>query len=155
MSLLTPEIEALIGVEYPPVVYRVDESTIRLWARAAGYTDPVFYDEEYARKAGHRALPAPPGFMGHERFGPHDELGTSGPPIWELNPRALHRLNGGTKCEYLSTMYAGDVLVATGKLVDITEREGSVGEMLIIKRETTFRRKGEPVMIHTYTAINY
>jgi len=155
MSLITPEIRELVGVDYPPVVYHLDESAIRLWARAAGHTDPVFYDEEYAREAGHPSLPAPPGFVGHERFGPSEELSTRGPPIWELNPKAPRRLNGGTEYEYPAIAYAGDVLVATGRIIDISEREGAIGKMLIVKRETTFRRNGVPVVIQRYTAFNY
>ena len=155
MSLITPEIEGLIGVDYPPIEYYVDEAALRLWARAVGYTDPVFYDREDAGEAGHPSLPAPPGFVGHQRYRPEADLGAGGPPIWDLNPRAPRRLNGGTEYEYLATVYAGDVLVATGRIIEVKEAKGSVGEMLIVKRETTFRRAGEPVVIQIYTAINY
>ena len=155
MSLITPEARELIGVDYPPVLYDVDKSAIRLWARAVGYTDPIFYDEEAARRAGHRSVPAPPGFLGHERYGPVEAIGAKGPPIWDLNSAAPRHLLGGNEIESLAPVCAGDVLVATSRITDIKERRGSVGDMLIASREITFRRDGVPVLIHRTTAITY
>jgi acyl dehydratase len=155
VSLITPEMLLLVGVDYPPVVYDVDKSAIRLWARAVGYTDPVFYDEEVAHRQGHPSLPAPPGFLGHERYGPVEAIGAKGPPIWDLNPDAPRHLLGGNEIESLAPVYAGDVLVATARITDIKERRGSVGDMLIASREITFRRDGVPVLIHRTTAITY
>jgi hypothetical protein len=145
----------LLGVDYPPVFFDVDNSAIRLWAMAAGYTDPVFYDDEEARRAGHPAIPAPPGFLGHERYAPGAEIGSKGPPIRGLNPRLTRSLNAGTEYEYLATVYAGDVLEATTRIVDFQERSGSIGEMLIISRETTYRRNDDIVAIVRAKAINY
>lgn len=155
MSLITGEMRTLLGVDYPPVTFDVDKSAIRLWAMAAGYTDQVFFDEEAARRAGYPALPAPPGFLGHERYGPDAEIGSKGPPIRGLNPDLTRSLNAGTNYEYLATVYAGDVLEATTRIIDFQEREGSIGKMLIISRETTYRRQGEPVAIVRARAINY
>ena len=155
MSLITDEMRELLGVDYPPTTYDVDKSAIRLWALAAGYTDPVFYDEDRAHRAGRPSLPAPPGFLGHERFGPEQDIGSKGPPIRGLNPRLTRSLNAGTEYEYLKAVYAGDVLVATTRIVDFQERVGSMGEMLIISRETTYCRGDEPVAILRAKAINY
>ena len=155
MSVIPPKAQDLIGVDYPSVVYDVDRSAIRLWARAVGYTDPMFYDEEHARKAGHPSLPAPPGFLGHERYGPEGEIGSKGPPVWTLNPALPRRLLGGTEFEYLATVYAGDVLVATSRITDLQERAGSLGPMLIVNHETVYRRNGEPVVVKRATAITY
>ena len=155
MSLITDEMRQLLGVDYPPVVFDVDRSAIRLWARAVGYTDPVFYDEDSARRAGHPRLLAPPGFLGHARYGPDQEIGSTGPPIRGLNPRLARSLNGGTEYEYIANVYAGDVLVATTRFIDFKERRGKMGDMLILSRESTFRRDGEPVVLMRATVINY
>jgi len=155
VSLITDEMRKLLGVDYPPVYYDVDRSAIRLWAMAVGYTDPVFYDEEEARRVGHPALSAPPGFLGHERYAPGVEIGSKGPPIRGLNPQLTRSLNAGTEYEYLATVFAGDVLEATTRIVDFQQRTGSIGEMLIISRETTYRREGEIVAVLRAKAINY
>ena len=149
-SAITDEIRALIGKESPPVVYEVDKTTLRAFARACGYTDPLFYDEPFAKSKGYRSLPAPPGFLGHAVFDPHADSGM------QRVPTSLTRvLNGGTECEYLDTVCAGDTLIATTRLADVYERRGSLGLMLFTTRETVYRRDGKAVAIFRGTIINY
>jgi N-terminal half of MaoC dehydratase len=152
-ALITPELEALVGEEWPPVVHEVDRTGIRMWARAVGIVDPVFHDEEVARAQGFERMPAPPGFMGVPRTTPGEP--EPGPPIRGLHPDLTRSLNGGTEYAYRSPVMAGDELVATTAIVEIKERTGSVGPMLLITRETTFRRDGEVVAVLRATAINY
>jgi hydroxyacyl-ACP dehydratase HTD2-like protein with hotdog domain len=98
-------------------------------------------------------MPAPPGFMGVPRTMPGEP--EPGPPIRGLHPDLTRSLNGGTEYAYRSPVMAGDELVATTAIVEIKERTGSVGPMLLITRETTFRRDGEVVAVLRATAINY
>jgi hypothetical protein len=152
-ELITEELRELIGREWPSVVFDVDATSIRMWARAVGYTDPVFYDEEVARARGFAGLPAPPGFVGTPRF--HPDAAEPGPPIRGLHPDLTRSLNGGTGFEYRAPVLAGDTLEATTKIVDLQQRHGSVGEMLIITRETIYRRGEETVVTMRATVINY
>ncbi|MGH2702223.1 MAG: FAS1-like dehydratase domain-containing protein, partial [Actinomycetota bacterium] len=78
-----------------------------------------------------------------------------GPPIRGLHPDLLRSLNGGTEFEYRSPILAGDELVATTTITDIKERTGSIGPMLLITRETTYRRSDESVALMRATVINY
>ncbi|MEE8347634.1 MAG: MaoC family dehydratase N-terminal domain-containing protein, partial [Dehalococcoidia bacterium] len=65
-------------------------------------------------------------------------------------------LNGGTDVEYLDTVCAGDVLTATGKLVDLSERQGRLGPMLITVTEFTYRNQdGKVVARMRGTGIQY
>ncbi len=152
-TLVTPELEALIGKEWPPVIHEVDRSGIRMWATAVGINDPVYHDEAVARERGFERLPAPPGFMGVPRRMPDEP--EPGPPIRGLHPELTRSLNGGTKFIYQAPVLAGDELVATTAIVEIKERSGSVGRMLLITRETTYRRAGETVALLRATVINY
>ena len=152
-ELITPELRALIGKEWPPVIYEVDRTGIRMWASAVGLEDPVYHDEEAARERGFERLPAPPGFVGFPRTRPGDPV--PGPPIRGLHPDLVRSLNGGTEFEYRSPILAGDELVATTKITDIKERSGSIGRMLLITRETTYRRSDESVALMRATVINY
>lgn len=153
-DLVTPALRAMIGETWPPVLYEVDRTSIRRWARAVGIDDPVYHDEAVARDQGYEHLPAPPGFLGVPRLLPGDP--EPGPPIRGLHPDLTRSLNGGTEFEFRSAVLAGDELVATTSIVDITEREsGSIGPMLIITRETTFDRDGETVAVVRATVINY
>ena len=151
--LVTPELRALIGKEWPPVVHEVDRTGIRMWANAVGIDDPVFHDEEVARARGFERLPAPPGFLGVPRRMPGEP--EAGPPIRGLHPDLGRSLNGGTEFEYRAPILAGDELVATTQIVEIKERSGSVGRMLLITRETDYRRSGETVALLRATVINY
>jgi len=152
-GLVTPELEALVGTAWPPVVHEVDRTGIRMWARAVGIDDPIFHDEAAAREAGYERLPAPPGFMGVPRRMPGDD--EPGPPIRGLHSDLTRSLNGGTEYEYRSAVMAGDELVASTTISDVKERSGSVGPMLLITRETTYRRGDDIVAILRATVINY
>jgi acyl dehydratase len=50
---------------------------------------------------------------------------------------------------------AGDRLSATTRIVEVKQREGSIGRMLLITRETTYRRGEETVATLRATVINY
>ncbi|HXF56211.1 MAG TPA: MaoC family dehydratase N-terminal domain-containing protein [Actinomycetota bacterium] len=152
-DLITEEIRSLIGVEWPPVVYEVERTGIRMWARAVGIEDPVFHDEAEARRRGFERLPAPPGFLGVPRVLPGQP--EPGPPIRGLNPRLQRSLNGGTEVELCAPILAGDELVATSRIVEVKQRAGRVGPMLIITRETAFRRGQATVARVRATVINY
>jgi hypothetical protein len=152
-SVLTPDIKALIGRPWPAIIYEVDRTGIRAWARAVGYDDPVYYDESVALARGYPRLPAPPGFLGVPRFRPGEP--EPGPPIRGLHPELQRSVNGGTELEYHATVFAGDELVATPVFIDIKERKGSLGQMLILTREVRFERHGELVATLTATVINY
>jgi hypothetical protein len=152
-GLVTPELEALVGKEWPPVIHEVERTGIRMWARAVGIDDPIFHDEAAARERGYERLPAPPGFMGVPRRMPGED--DPGPPIRGLHPDLTRSLNGGTEYEYRSTVMAGDELVANTMISEIKEREGSVGPMLLITREATYRRGDDVVAILRATVINY
>jgi hypothetical protein len=152
-ALVTAELRAMIGQTWPPVVYEVDRPGIRMWANAVGITDPVFHDEAVAVECGFERLPAPPGFLGVPRHMPGDP--DPGPPIRGLHPDLERSLNGGTEFEYRAQVYAGDELVASTTIVDMKERTGAVGSMLLITRETVFRRGDEDVALLRATVINY
>ncbi|HEU4760258.1 MAG TPA: MaoC family dehydratase N-terminal domain-containing protein [Dehalococcoidia bacterium] len=154
-SLITSDMQAAIGRESPPVTYELDRHACRLFARAVGYSDPIHFDEEAARAAGYRDIPAPPGFLGHPVYNPGR---TAGPGYASLRfDTPLKRiLNGGTDIEYLADVCAGDVLTATTRLADIKEREGNMGPMLITTTETTFRnQQGDVVAVQRGTLIQY
>jgi hypothetical protein len=124
-----------------------------MWARAVGIDDPVYHDEAVARQRGFERLPAPPGFLGVPRRMPGEP--EAGPPIRGLHPELTRSLNGGTEYEYRTAVMAGDELVATTAITELKERDGSVGRMLLITRETTYRRDDDVVAILRATVINY
>lgn len=155
-SLITDEMRAFVGQEMEPRTYEVDKSSVRMFARAVGHTDLVYYDEEEARKQGYRSLPAPPGYLGTPIFDPR----TVDPGPARIGPppaRELTRLlNGGTEIEHFADICAGDVLTARMHVANYEERKGSIGDMLITTSKTTYtNQQGEVVAIATGTMIRY
>jgi hypothetical protein len=156
-SLITDEMRARIGVKSPGSRLEIDKTMVRLFARAVGHTDPVYYDEGAAKAAGYRSLPCPPGYMGTPVFNPRARQADLGPMSLPDSPVKLTRiLNGGTEYEYLGDICAGDVLTSTSYISDLAEREGSIGRMLIVTSKTDYTNQdGKLVAISTGTLIRY
>ncbi len=155
-SVITDEMRAAIGKESDPTVMEVDKTMCRLFARAVGHTDLIFYDEAVARQRGYRSVVAPPGFLGTPVYQPR------GPQIeGEMMGRGFATpyrrvLNGGTEYEYFDTICAGDTLTVRSKISGFSERSGSLGPMLITNRETTYTNQDGKVVAKMYgTVIQY
>ena len=135
-SVMTDEMRAAIGRESEPVTHEVDNTGCRQFARAVGYTDPIFYDEAAAKARGYRSIVAPAGFLGHPVTIP-GKSAPRGPEALGFQTNLKRVLNGGTDFEYVADVCSGDVLTGTMKISDIAEREGRLGQMLVVSTETT------------------
>jgi hypothetical protein len=139
---ITDAMKALIGKKSSPWTWELTTTSVRAFARGVGYTDPVYFDVEAARKAGYRNLPAPPTYLGTPIFIPGQSDDTfsgplgSGPTLEHGLPNVL---DGGTETEYFDTICAGDALTVTSHLAGLDVRESkSIGKMLIVSNETNF-----------------
>lgn len=162
-SVITGEMRAAIGVEGPPTVMEVERTNCRMFARSVGHADPIFYDEAAAKARGYRGVVAPPGFLGTPIFKP----GGGGAVPGEIGGRAFavpykRILNGGTDYEYFpdapngDTICAGDTITARTKIAGFEEATGSLGPMLITRRETTYTNQNGKVVAKMYgTLIQY
>ena len=154
-SVITDEMREAIGKESAPTTLEVDKTGCRMFARAVGHTDLIFYDEEYAKSKGHHGIVAPPGFFGTPAFKPGGGR-SEGPPARGFSIPYKRVLNGGTEYEYLDSVCAGDRLTSTTKISGFTERKGSIGPMLITERETTYTNQaGNVVAKMLGTTIQY
>ena len=161
-SVITQEMRDAIGVESAAATYEVTSTNVRMFARAVGYDDPIYYDRKEAQRRGFRDLPAPPGFFGTPAFDPktsNPTFGTTrGSQPWARSPYTLI-LNGGTDVEYMhQTVVAGEELTAVSTLERLTERysEALGGPMLIQVLATSFRNSGNrTVAVVRSTSISY
>jgi len=150
-SVITDEMRSMIGVESEPSVFEIEKEPIRRWAEAIGDSNPLYRDEEYAKKKGYRSIIAPPGFIAQYAY-----------PVKAGQGRVRFRspfarmLNGGNEYEFFKPIQAGDILTSTTKLAELFEREGRMGKMLFIISETTYKNQdGEMVAIQRGTGISY
>lgn len=137
-SAITDELRSMIGMTTEPVIHEVERGAIRRYADAIDDPNPLFRDVEYARGTKYGELICPPGFFGWaiKGGGVMELLGTVGAAVMRAGmPRIL---DGGVDYEFLLPIRAGDTLTSTGKFVDIREREGRSGKMLVLTLENTF-----------------
>jgi acyl dehydratase len=151
-SLLNEEMKNKLGVEIGPQRYEIEKGMIRKYAAAIEASNPLWRDDEYARKSPYGALIAPPTLLVDAcHLCEQDEwvMGVGGPEV--------KLLNGGMEQENFKTVKAGDVIYVTGKLVELNERESKkLGKMLIMVLERTFKNQnGEIVAKGRFNFIKY
>ena len=157
---LTDEMRSQIGKESPPYTLEVTSTSVRAFARGVGYTDPVYYDREAARRAGYRDLPAPPTYLGTPVFIPglsDDTFSAPKAARQGIQHGLKGLLDGGTETEYYDTICAGDTLAVVNRIVGLDVRSSpTLGKMLIMTTESTYtNQNGAKVAVQRGQAIFY
>ncbi len=150
-SLITDTMRARVGMASEPWTNEVDRAAARLFARAVGYTDPMYYDIDAARGRGFRDIPAAPGFFGIPVYDPNKTSAAT--QINYDEPWQTGRLNGGTEVEYLSPICAGDVIEARRRVISYTQRVSRLGPMVVLREDVEYRREGELVAVEHDTIL--
>ncbi len=123
--MIPEEAKQFIGRTGPPVIRHVEKGAIRRYAEAVGNDNPLYYDEEYARKTKYGSIIAQPGFWGWPTKPPSSSTGLA-EIVGELQ-EALARggfpriLDGGISYDFFLPVRAGDILVATPKVTSMSE----------------------------------
>ncbi|MEU8343296.1 Acyl dehydratase [Actinomadura meyerae] len=158
MSLLTEEMKALVGRE---VVYTAPEelgrASIRYFAEAVGDANPLYTDDAYAREHGYPGVVAPPTliFETNQYTGlRRDDDGFAG-HSWHLDVPGTRLVRGGNAYTFHRPVRPDDVVTATWRITDITERVNARGQaMLIVTSTATYTdRHGEPLAANEETLI--
>jgi acyl dehydratase len=142
-TLVPPEATAMIGqVTAGPVSALVTAREAQRYAQAVDDLNPVYFDEDAARAAGHRTLIAPPTFLEH--------VVVQGRGVGEMRVDGLFRdptskglalkrvMFGGQEWEFLAPAHVGDTVTAVQHLTDITEKDGAKGPFVLVTWEWTF-----------------
>jgi acyl dehydratase len=109
-----------IGKQYAPVSYAVGREKIREYAAAVGESNPLHFDVEVARRAGHLDVLAPPMFVvvyasGAFALALFDE---------ELGIDFARLVHGSQEFRWEHPVLAGDEIATTMTVQDISERAG-------------------------------
>jgi hypothetical protein len=114
-----------LGMEFPAYTFTVQKDKIIEFAIAVSQKDsreqidPIYYDEEAAKKAGYRGIPIPPTFLNSSFFWTGDGLlGTLKTLGIDLN-RLLHREE---EFEYFSSIFAGDVITRKMRVANVVKK---------------------------------
>lgn len=173
MAYVTEEIRALVGVAGPrftaPAPLGADE--LRRFVQAVMEPDPVHWDEQAARASRYGEVVAPPLYVLHSAARRHPgtpdpldrlaaepdwdgldvEAGFGGLPKIEV---ALKRvLNGGTEAEFFRLPPLGCVVSAQSRYLDISEREGRSGPMVLARIETVYTDQDEQLLARVVNTV--
>jgi len=131
-SMISDEIQSMIGMWAEPVVLEVERGAIARYADAIDDPNPLFRNEEYAKNSKYGGIIAPPGFFGWPVGGGDIEAGMSRVVGAVAEAGMLRILDGGIELNFYVPVRAGDTLVTYGKLADVREKQTSQGKMLFL-----------------------
>lgn len=158
MSLLTPELQALVGRE---VTYTAPEplgrAAIRYFALAIGDDNPLYTDVEAARAQGYPDVIAPPTLLceTNQYAGlPRNAEGYAG-HSWPLEIPGTRLVRGGNSYVFYRPALATDIVTVTWRLDEIYARlSARQQELVIIKSAARFTsHDGEKLVDNTETMI--
>jgi acyl dehydratase len=155
--LLPDELKQFIGRSVDTSVFEIEKEPIRRFADAVGDLNPLYWDEEYARKSRFGSIIAPPGFLSSLWFtGRSVKWGTKERPTESLGPPALMDaltragykkiLDTGIDYDIFGVVKAGQTIAAVSVVKDIMERSAKEGKVVFLVTETTYTNQdGQPV----------
>lgn len=141
------------------IKFPVEASHIMMFARSVGDTNPIYHDEEYAKKTEVGHITAPPTFPRavaqfdpdyHLRWRPNEPWFGSGknPSSIEGKPKSSGGLHAEQHFEYHRPLKPGDVLTVTTKPGKSWEKESKrAGKLMFTETIQEFRdQNGELVV---------
>jgi acyl dehydratase len=119
----------------------INPSDVRRYVDATGDANPLWLDDEYARKAGYRSRILPPTLVGWVPFSFREgtERAATDPTDLRrqlpLPPGYTNVRNAGSETEWLQPAYLGEQLSTQSTIIDIVARQGRTGLGIYISQE--------------------
>lgn len=116
-----------IGRKSAPNTVDVEKGRLRFFAKSIGETNPIYIDEDAAKAAGYKSLPAPPTFcftLDLEQDDPFAFLKEMGVSLGKI----LHAEQSFT---YHEPIYVGDSITLQSEIVDIFDKKGGKLEFIV------------------------
>ena len=147
-SLITLEIRAMLGQElYIPGKEVIDRTAIRRYAQAISDPNPLYVDEEFARKSACGGLIAPPTFIfdvSHDTFA---EVGEDGRDLSRVTIQGLNAVRGGNEYQFFEPARPGDIINRRRKITDIYKKKGKrAGMILFVVYETSYTNQKDRLL---------
>ena len=142
--------QSKLGFEFPVYTFTVEKEKIIEFAVAVSLKEnkeqinPIYYDEEAAKKAGYQGIPVPPTFPTSTFFWTGGGLMGTVKILGIDLSRLLHREE---EYEYFGNIYAGDIITRKMKVIDMLKkgtRNKSV-EVTVLETEL-INQRGELVL---------
>ncbi|MHB1844671.1 MAG: FAS1-like dehydratase domain-containing protein [Deltaproteobacteria bacterium] len=112
----------------PGALNEIERGAIRRFAEALGETNPVYFDPVAARAQGHRDVVAPLLFPLALR---------SAQTLSDVAPPNRTVLSGDQQFESFGVLCAGDRVLVTSRIAEVTQRPGNTGplEFVVVEEE--------------------
>lgn len=120
-----------VGVVSEPRVVEVEKGFLKFFAKATGETDPVYFDEDAARAAGHPGLPMPPTYLFSLALSAPAARGDVLNAENGIGVELAKVLHGEQSFTYRRPIHAGDRLTLTTTTSDIYTRKGGALEFIV------------------------
>lgn len=134
-----------IGLESEERFADVEKGQLRLFAKATGERNPIYFDEEAAKAAGYPAMPAPPTFA----FCLASLAPQTGGSLRDMNVPIEKVLHGEQHFTYHRPIFAGDRIRIKSKVLDIYDKKGGALEFVVT--ETTSRNQKDELCVSSRT----
>ena len=139
-----------LGMEFPAYTFTVEKDKITEFAVAVSQKEnkeqinPIYYDEEAAKKAGYQGIPIPPTFPTNTFFWTGGGLMATIKTLGIDLSKLLHREE---EYEYFGIIYAGDVITRKMKVVDMLKKgkRDRIVEITVLETEL-INQRGELVL---------
>lgn len=120
-----------VGVVSEPRRVEVETGFLKFFAKATGETDPIYFDEDVARAAGHSSLPAPPTYLFSLALSAPARRGDVFDPANGMGVDMARVLHGEQTFTYHRPIHAGDRLTLTTTTSDIYAKKGGSLEFIV------------------------
>ncbi len=124
-----------LGEVSEPRVIDVEKGQLRFFAKATNETNPIYFDEDAAKAAGHPTIPAPPTFLFSLALGAPAKRGNILDAENGMGVDMRRILHGEQKFEYFRQIYAGDRVTLITTTSEIYDKKG--GALEFIAQDTT------------------
>jgi len=150
--MVPDELKQYIGKVDPPHLREVEKGAIRRYADAVGDDNPLYYDEEYAKKTKYGGIIAPPGFFGWAKKTISSSEGLIGLIGAMIEAGYAGILDGGMAYDFYLPIRVGDTLVGSPKVADIALKEGKT-KMMILRFETSYTNQNGDLVAKSYQTL--
>ena len=154
--LITPAMRACIGRTSPVVALpeEISASDVRRYVQAVGDDNPLWSDDELARRAGYRGRRVPPLLVVELHWRTGDRVAENlVESEWSglVYPEEFTSFrNAGRELEWFAPVYLGDLLTFQSRLADLFVRQGRGGPMIFTKIACDIRNQ-EGVLVARVT----
>lgn len=136
-----------INKTYPPIIFDVEKQRVKFFSKATGQTDPIYFDEDVAKKKGFPSLLAPPTFLTtviHEQKNPYQYL-------HDLSIDMKNVLHAGQSYKYHHPVFAGDKITMKSKIKDMYDKKN--GSLQFIEFESIFLNQNKKLAVESLSTL--